>query len=181
MKGKRAQGPFRREGLEAAERRDLFLARLSLLLSLCSFSLAASSFWYSAASDLALAILFFLSAILARFLCSVRRYVLTYLRTSSSLERLKSFLIFEALFGPLILGFSMSVNPGRSFSPFFTMTRLRTERSGLTMHPRTDFLRRSPFLLPYPRKQGVPHSLLHGKPLFVASSHDFKDITFEFL
>jgi len=62
----------------------------------------------------------------------------------------------EALFGPLILGFSVSVNPGKSFSPFFTITKLRTERSGLTMHPRTDFLLRSPLRLPYPRKQGVP-------------------------
>lgn len=60
------------EGFEAAERRDLFLARLSLLRSRCSFKRVASSFWYSAASDLALAILFFFSAILARFLCNVK-------------------------------------------------------------------------------------------------------------
>jgi hypothetical protein len=87
---------------------------------------------------------------------NVRRYVLTYLRTSSSLLRLKSLRILEALFGPLILGFSMSVKPGRSFSPFFTITKFSTDRSGLTMQPRTDFLRRSPLRLPYPRKQGVP-------------------------
>ena len=93
--------------------------------------------------------------------------MLTYFRTSSSLERLKSFRILDALFGPLILGFSVSVNPGRSFSPFFTITKLRTERSWLTMHPRTDFLLRSPLRLPYPRKHGVPaqvnikHDKLH--------------------
>ena len=86
----------------------------------------------------------------------VLRYVLTYFLTSSSLVRLNNFLIFDALFGPLILGFSMSVNPGRSLSPFFTITKFKTERSGLTMHPRTDFLLLSPFLLPWPRKQGVP-------------------------
>lgn len=60
------------DGLEAAERRDLFFAKLSLLRSRCSFNRVASSFWYSAASDLALAILFFFSAIRARFLCNVR-------------------------------------------------------------------------------------------------------------
>jgi hypothetical protein len=59
------------DGLDAAESLDLFLAKLSLRRSLCSFNLEARSFWYSAASDLALAILFFLSAILARFLCKV--------------------------------------------------------------------------------------------------------------
>lgn len=59
------------EGLEAPERRDLFLAKLSLRRSRCSFNLAASSFWYSAASDLALAIRCFFCAILARFLCRV--------------------------------------------------------------------------------------------------------------
>ena len=48
---------------------------------------------------------------------NVRRYVLTYFRTSSSLDKLKSFLILLALLGPLILGFSVSVKPGRSCSP----------------------------------------------------------------
>lgn len=59
------------DGLDAAESRDLFFAKLSLRLSLCSFNLDARSFWYSAASDFAFAILFFLSAILALFLCNV--------------------------------------------------------------------------------------------------------------
>jgi hypothetical protein len=86
----------------------------------------------------------------------VRRYVLTYFLTSSSLDKLKSLRILEALLGPLILGFSTSVKPGKSLSPFFTITKFRTERSGLTMQPRTDFLLRSPLRLPYPRKQGVP-------------------------
>lgn len=90
------------------------------------------------------------------FVVNVLRYVLTYFLTSSSLERLKSFRILDALFGPLILGFSVSVKPGKSFSPFFTITKFKTESSGLTMHPRTDFLLRSPLRLPYPRKHGVP-------------------------
>lgn len=56
----------------AAESLDLFLAKLSLRRSRCSFNLEASSFWYSAASDLAFVTLFFFSAILARFLCKVK-------------------------------------------------------------------------------------------------------------
>lgn len=58
--------------LVALESLDLLLAKLSLRRSLCSFNLEARSFWYSAASDFALAILFFLSAILALFLWRVR-------------------------------------------------------------------------------------------------------------
>ena len=56
------------DGFVAVESLELFLAKLSLLLSLCSFMRVARSFWYSAAYDLALTILFFLSAILALFL-----------------------------------------------------------------------------------------------------------------
>ena len=41
-------------------------------------------------------------------------------------------------------------------SPCLTIIRLRTDRSGETMQPRTDFLRRSPVLRPYPRKQLSP-------------------------
>jgi len=93
---------------------------------------------------------------LPAFVVKVRRYVFTYFLTSSSLDRLNSFRIFDALFGPLILGFSTSVRPGKSLSPFFTITKFKTDRSGLTMHPRTDFLLRSPLRLPYPRKHGVP-------------------------
>ena len=47
----------------------------------------------------------------------VRLYVFTYLRTSSSLVRLKSFLILEALLGPLKRGLSSSVSPGNSPGP----------------------------------------------------------------
>lgn len=60
------------DGLDAAESLDLLLAKLSLRRSRCSFNRLASSFWYSAASALAFAILFFLSAILALFLCNVK-------------------------------------------------------------------------------------------------------------
>jgi hypothetical protein len=59
------------DGLEAIESLDLFFAKLSLRRSRCSFNRVASSFWYSAASDMAFAILFFLSEILARFLWRV--------------------------------------------------------------------------------------------------------------
>lgn len=93
---------------------------------------------------------------LPAFVVKVRRYVFTYFLTSSSFDRLNSFRILDALFGPLILGFSTSVRPGKSLSPFFTITKFKTDRSGLTMHPRTDFLLRSPLRLPYPRKHGVP-------------------------
>ncbi len=198
---------------EATEARDArFFAKLSLRCSRCSLRRNASSFWYSAASFLALTILFFLIAILRRFLCrvtgvtsrwilgalllffpaitenpthaykqyfnrrqtcklansastntqdnhnllkdikkkkplklpnktwctrwrwgpgpektefsfspveetNVRRYVFTYFLTSSSLVRLKSLRILVALLGPLILGFSVSVSPGRWLSP----------------------------------------------------------------
>nr|GMC98988.1 hypothetical protein CCACVL1_23992 [Ipomoea batatas] len=59
------------DGFEAVESLDLFLAKLSLRLSLCSFNLEASSFWYSAASVLALAILCFFWAMRALFLWRV--------------------------------------------------------------------------------------------------------------
>lgn len=55
----------------AAERRDLVFAKLSPWHSLCSLNQVASGLWYSAESALAFAIVFFLSAILARFLCRV--------------------------------------------------------------------------------------------------------------
>lgn len=42
---------------------------------------------------------------------------ITYLRTSSSFDKLKSFLIFEARFGPRRRGTVVSVNPGISPSP----------------------------------------------------------------
>lgn len=103
--------------------------------------------------------------ILPFFVVNVRRYVLMYFLTSSSLDRLNSLRILDALFGPLILGFSISVRPGKSFSPFFTITKFRTKRSGLTIHPRTDFLLRSPLRLPYPRKQGVPVHLTNEKQI----------------
>ncbi len=41
----------------------------------------------------------------------------TYFLTSSSLERLKSLRILVARLGPLILGISLSVRPGRGLSP----------------------------------------------------------------
>jgi len=107
---------------------------------------------------------------LPAFVVKVRRYVLTYFLTSSSLDRLNSLRILDALFGPLILGFSTSVSPGKSLSPFFTITKFRTERSGLTMHPRTDFLLRSPLRLPYPRKQGVPVYTINAKRINLSGS-----------
>lgn len=59
------------DGLVAPESLDLLFAKLSLRRSRCSFNRSARSFWYSTASALAFATLFFFSAILARFLCKV--------------------------------------------------------------------------------------------------------------
>ena len=51
-----------------------------------------------------------------------------------------NFLIFEALFGPNLLGIFKSVNPGISFSPFLTMATERTQISEPIIQPRIDFL-----------------------------------------
>merc|ERR1711977_632743 len=44
------------------------------------------------------------------------------------------------------LGWTVSVKPGMSLSPCFTMARARTAKSMATMQPRTLFLLRSPVL-----------------------------------
>jgi small subunit ribosomal protein S6e len=72
------------------------------------------------------------------------------------LERLNNFLILEALFGMRVRGTSLSVKPGIEFSPCLTIIKLRAEISGETIHPRTDFRRRSPLRRLYPRKQLSP-------------------------
>lgn len=64
--------------------------------------------------------------------------------TSSSLLRPKKRRSLVARLGPRRLGATVSVTPGMSESPFFTMERARTERSMATMQPRTLFLLRSP-------------------------------------
>jgi hypothetical protein len=56
--------------MEAREAR--FFAKLSLRCSRCSLIRRAKSFWYSAASVLALTTLCFLIATLRRFLCKVK-------------------------------------------------------------------------------------------------------------
>merc|ERR1712146_651601 len=58
----------------------------------------------------------------------------TNLVTGSLACKLNSLRILEARFGPRRTGFSSSVSPGISCSPFFTSTRLRTESSWDTMH-----------------------------------------------
>jgi hypothetical protein len=55
-----------------------------------------------------------------------------------------NFLILEARLGPNRRGLYLSVRPGISSDPFLTMIRFMAWISGPTMHPRTDFLRRSP-------------------------------------
>ncbi len=50
-------------------------------------------------------------------------------------------------FGPRFLGLASSVSPAMSFSPFLTIVRAMTERSGPQMHPLTDFFFLSPVLL----------------------------------
>ncbi|GIL56630.1 hypothetical protein Vafri_11969 [Volvox africanus] len=82
--------------------------------------------------------------------------MVTYLRTSSSFDRLNILRILLARLGPRMRGFSSSVRPGSSCSPFLTITKFRTDRSGDTTQPRTDFRRRSPFLRPWPLKPWSP-------------------------
>ena len=65
-------------------------------------------------------------------------------RTSSSLVRPKNFLIFVARLGPRRFGYTVSVTPGMSLSPFLTIERASTERSMPTIQPRTDLRLRSP-------------------------------------
>merc|ERR1711893_458108 len=147
--------------LREAERR-----RLSSLASLASFCLWAKILEYSAAARRFFSARLLFRATLCLFLCRTpgvtRRWILgalylcflpslagrgrlmTYWVTSSSLVKLNSFLILEALLGPSLLGMVLSVRPGISASPFLTMAMERTERFPSTMHPRTDFLLRSP-------------------------------------
>ena len=64
-----------------------------------------------------------LGALVLGFLPSLfRGFRTTYWRTSSSLERLKSLRILLALLGRRQRGTVVSMSPGISFSPFFTMT-----------------------------------------------------------
>ena len=65
--------------------------------------------------------------------------LMMYCRTSSSLLRLYSLRILPTRFGPSLRGMVVSVSPGISSSPFFTMTRLSTLRLLSTIQPRTDF------------------------------------------
>ena len=66
---------------------------------------------------------------------------------SSVFLRAKSFLILLALFGPNLLGISVSVNPGISLSPFLEIERDKTAISCPTMQPLMDVLVLSPVLL----------------------------------
>mmetsp|Transcript_8465 Transcript_8465/g.12408 ORF Transcript_8465/g.12408 Transcript_8465/m.12408 type:complete len:219 (-) Transcript_8465:68-724(-) len=78
----------------------------------------------------------------------------TNLRTSSFLSKLKSFRMWLARLGPNLRGSIVSVKPSMSASPFFTMSKFMTARSGPTMQPRTDFRLRQP--LRRSRKQDIP-------------------------
>merc|ERR1719188_1651417 len=73
-----------------------------------------------------------------------RGLLITYWHTSSSLVRLNSFLILEALLGPSLRGMVLSVSPGISDSPFLRIAKFRTARLPSTMHPRTDLRFLSP-------------------------------------
>ena len=64
--------------------------------------------------------------------------------TSSSLLNPKNLLIFVARFGPNRFGCTVSVNPGSSPSPCFTMLSASTLKSMATIHPRTLLRFRSP-------------------------------------
>merc|ERR1719204_1949391 len=147
-------------------RREADLLRLSSLASFASFCLWARILAYSAAANLFFSPLLLLRASLCLFLWSItgvtRRCTLgaanfcffpslrgsglliTYWHTSSSLVRLNSLRILLALLGPSLLGMVLSVNPGISASPFFTIDMAKTAKFPSTIHPRTDFLLRSP-------------------------------------
>merc|ERR1719470_612107 len=147
-------------------RRDADLLRFGSLASLASFCLWAKILANSAAASLFFSPLLLLSASLWRLrwsitgvtsLCTLgaanfcflpsfrgRGLLITYWQTSSSLVKLNSFLILLALLGPSLLGMVLSVSPGISASPFLTMAMERTAKLPSTMHPRTDFLLRSP-------------------------------------
>merc|ERR1719470_332630 len=139
-------------------RREADLLRFSSLASLASFCLWAKILANSAAASLFFSPLLLFSASLWRLRWSItgaanfcflpsfrgRGLLITYWQTSSSLVKLNSFLILLALLGPNLLGMVLSVSPGISASPFLTMAMDRTARLPSTMHPRTDFLLRSP-------------------------------------
>lgn len=119
---------------------DRRLCLSSLALCLASFCLWANNLAYAAASSLFLTCLFLFKARILRFLWRVigvmslwifgafvvpsflpslggRGRRTTYCRTSSSFDKLKSFLILLALFGPSLRGIVTSVRPGISPSP----------------------------------------------------------------
>merc|ERR1711931_161359 len=120
---------------------DLF--RFSSRASFASFCLWARIFEYSAAARRFFSDLLLFRATLCLFLWRTagvtRRWILgalnfcflpsfwgrgllmTYSRTSSSLSKLNSLRILEALLGPRRLGTVLSVSPGMSASPFLTM------------------------------------------------------------
>merc|ERR1719352_1936832 len=144
-------------------RRDADLLRFSSFASLASFCLWAKILANSAAASLFFSPLLLLSASLWRlsmtgvtslwtlgaanfcFFPSFRgRGLLITYWQSSSLVRSNSLRILLALLGPSLLGMVLSVSPGISASPFFTMAMERTAKLPSTMHPRTDFLLRSP-------------------------------------
>lgn len=129
---------------------DVLLLDLLLDMRACRFSfcLWANSLAYSAAASLFFSdrCLLRASTFLLRWILTgvTRRWILgalelglrpsfsgrgrwtTYCRTSSSFERLKSFLILPTLLGPRRRGAVVSVNPGISCSPFLTTTKSST-------------------------------------------------------
>merc|ERR1719347_1964778 len=161
-------------GAEAAEDLESLMDDLLRLSSACLFSLApltrvARSLAYSVDSSLFLArrarfrarlcllrwsivgvtSRWILGALVTGFLdlefsLGARGLLMTYWRTSSSLDRLKSLRILVALLGPRRRGTALSVRPGISLAPFLTIVQARTDRDPSTMQPRTDFLFRSP-------------------------------------
>lgn len=85
---------------------------------------------------------------LTSFSCEGSEVCVDILPNIIILREIEEFPDLRCLFGPHILGFSISVRLGRSFSPFFTITKCKTERSRLPMQLRTDFFLLSPFPLP---------------------------------
>merc|ERR1719470_157690 len=124
-------------------RREADLLRFSSLASLASFCLWAKILANSAAASLFFSPLLLLSASLWRLRWSITGVTSLCTLGAANFCFLPSFR-GRGLLGPSLLGMVLSVSPGISASPFLTMAMERTAKLPSTMHPRTDFLLRSP-------------------------------------
>merc|ERR1740123_846485 len=107
----------------------------------------------------------------------------------SSLPRPNSLRIFEARFGPNLLGISTSVSPGISWSPFFNTTSpnhgdIRTNFAtphglSLTLTLSSGAIARLAFSQKETDSGVGKNTLFHGESLLVISAGDFEHVTSE--